>query len=114
MCIKKLTMFHINKNIKEPAFKKGDIVVLTRKYTPYTSTDPYYLQNPYLKEGAFGVVEECCLSLYPNDFDQVTCEWSTITDGKEWCYVRLFTPKADYDNDTTYIEAVDLRLFKFQ
>lgn len=110
MCTKELTVFNTNYKIKKPAFEEGAFVVLKRKYTP---SDPFYLKNPHLKEGVSCLVEECRLYLYPNEFDEATNEWSKITDGKECCYISIFTPKADYDNDSAYVEAVDLKPFEF-
>lgn len=96
-------MLLTNPKIK-PSFSEGTVVFLTKNYT---ESDPFC--SEYLKKGVYCTIIECGLSKYPNEIDEQTGYWSTVTSDIEWCTVRIITQEVDPDNEEDFVRAKDLQ-----
>lgn len=96
----KSTAFMTNPLIS-PTFLEDTPIVLNKDYT---QLDPFC--SRYLTKNVVGTVIKCGLSEYA--YDSEADEYSKLVDGKDWCFIEIVTPVADFENSQCWVKAEDL------
>jgi len=84
-----------------PTFLKNTPVLLDKDYTQHDR-----FCSPYLTKNAVGMITQCGLSKYA--YDSETRSYTKLIDGRDWCFIELATPRADFENSEDWVKAEDL------